>query len=318
MKLHFVPMVFVSLFLAANTAYAGLPFENGRYYYYTDVEGAYYFEFIDGMFSLYRPAGFPDASSPNKEALPGYPGLYAEHVRGAYSLHQSSGGAVDLSLGHHKFLLLYSHDMMVMLFDISIPQQFPIRLYLGFKSEYCGRSNGFRPPIFSPESREQIRVSSSLEGKTKTGISYEPPFSRMYLSNEWAFRSREDGTEEWIEMQNKYASKWLVMVNGFIYPQDMSYYDKNNRVRSIHIEDADSELALGEVVLEDTANPRFIRIPAEARSSTNLKLTINDVYRGSQYGDTAIGFIGLIVNPTPALEDALAILEINQIGAGTK
>lgn len=287
--------------LSGMRGIAAFPFEQCKYYYATDSEGAYSFEFKDGDFQMYRPKGFPDAPGPDKVEIPDSPGFYAEMIHGKYRL-QETGGMVLLVVGADRFLVLFKEDIVVMLVDASgIKRQQDF--FIGFRDKYCAKAVFMRPPLYSTESKTDVEVSSNLEGGTKSGISYQPPFGKYHLSNEWVVGKANGGIGEWMEISNSYGPAFLMINNGFIYPPDPNYFGKNNRIRRIRVDTADNGSYSKEFELLDTANPQFV--PVKSSRGSSIKLTILDIYKGTDFNDTALGFLAFVVNPTEALSTRL-------------
>ena len=78
-------------------------------------------------------------------------------------------------------------------------------------------------------------------------------------------------------------------MNGYVDFFRTDLYKKNNRVKKIQIESMDSEEKYNfDYILEDTPNFQEIQLP---RYTKKIKITILDVYKGTDYDDTCISGI---------------------------
>ncbi len=89
--------------------------------------------------------------------------------------------------------------------------------------------------------------------------------------------------------QSKNKCKSFVIMNGYVDFFRTDLYKKNNRVKKIRIESIDNEEKYNfEYTLEDTPNFQEIQLP---RYTKKIKLTILEVYKGTDYDDTCISGI---------------------------
>lgn len=89
--------------------------------------------------------------------------------------------------------------------------------------------------------------------------------------------------------QSKKKCKSFVIMNGYVDFFRTDLYKKNNRVKKIQIESMDSEEKYNfDYILEDTPNFQEIQLP---RYTKKIKITILDVYKGTDYDDTCISGI---------------------------
>jgi hypothetical protein len=267
------------LFLA-TTIFADFPFEGQRYYYYTDAEGDWFFEFSDGIFSLYESSKISSIEVP----LPGFEEeLSAFVITGSYSIEEING-FIYLDFAEHKYLILYNEDIYCVLYDLNSKNS-----YFG-KNRLYKRMRQYGPYFYTPEFEKSVRISDSLYGSTKDGISYRPPFMMFQLGAVWAYSLLENKIH-WISFEPSWMNSGIVIINGFVYPKNMDYYYFNARAKRIRVIYDDVRV---EIVLEDTPNPQLFYFDKKPNPESVVKIEVLEHYRGSKYNDGVISFITIL------------------------
>ena len=102
------------------------------------------------------------------------------------------------------------------------------------------------------------------------------------------------GIGQWLELDFTKAVLYFSILNGYVDPKRPYLYYQNGRVKKIKIESLDLEENFTiECSLSDEVSFQTIRIPEK---SSQVKITVLDVYPGSKYEDTAI--TGIFLLPT--------------------
>jgi hypothetical protein len=108
-------------------------------------------------------------------------------------------------------------------------------------------------------------------------------------------------------MSGQGIGQWIVVVfdqlrlvkaieinNG--YNRDRDIYQKNSRVKEMRVELSDREK--WSVILKDAGAPQPIPLPQDrARKAYWIKFTIESVYPGSKFDDTAISELHIVSEP---------------------
>jgi len=277
-------IVFIFLAFAVNI-YPQSNYENNRYYYWTDVPGEYFFEFNNGVFTLFDSiADFDDPDNTDSVPLPGYEGqIYAKKITGKYSKNKKNGFEY-IMLDNIEFLVLYSNDRYCVLYANNSEKE----CYYGLNEKYIN-STRKKPDLQTPEFAKFIKYGSSLSGGTRNGISYQPPFGKLWHRSVWAY----SGKSNWITLSCSINTNRIYFINGMVYPSDMNFFSYNNRVKTIKISYNNKQESF---ILNDTASPQIITLKEAIKNEQDIKIEIIDVYPGTRYDETVISFIGFIRN----------------------
>ena len=100
----------------------------------------------------------------------------------------------------------------------------------------------------------------------------------------WAVKG--NGVGQWISKEISYSTAEIVIVNGFVAPDRPDLFEKNSRVSKIEIE---SDTGKWTYDLADTPTPQVLKLPVKITGK--IKFTIQGIYSGSKYEDTAISAI---------------------------
>lgn len=164
---------------------------------------------------------------------------------------------------------------------------------------------------------KNISESSFLAENTKQGfIEYkaENIFEKLYyihddelychvkydsLTPPWVEGKAGYGIDEYLDIEFKWASDELQILNGFVDFTRMNLYEENSRVKTILIESEEPKFSK-EYELEDIVRYNVIQLP---QKTDKIRITIKDVYPGTKYQDTCLSSI-LITNPNvPSYEE---------------
>jgi hypothetical protein len=135
----------------------------------------------------------------------------------------------------------------------------------------------------------EIKTSSFLieNGREYNGNNLKQLFQRLA----WAEGKDGAGIEEYLEydFSNTYARSidTIVMSNGFFYPSNHNLYYQNNRVKRIRVEDIDGN-NIQEFEVHDTPNLQSFKLNG---FYSRIRITILDVYYGTDFDDTCINFL---------------------------
>lgn len=100
------------------------------------------------------------------------------------------------------------------------------------------------------------------------------------------------GIGEYLEIEFKYASDEMQILNGFVDFSRMHLYKDNSRVKRILIESEEPAFSK-EYELEDVVRYNVLTLPSK---TTKIRMTILDVYPGRKWQDTCISSI-LVTDP---------------------
>ena len=107
------------------------------------------------------------------------------------------------------------------------------------------------------------------------------------------------GIVEYLDIEIKWKSDEMQILNGFVDFTRMDLYEKNSRVKTVLIESENPKFAQ-EYELDDIVRYTVVKLPAK---TDKIRMTIKDVYKGSKYDDTCISSI-LVTNPNlPSYEE---------------
>ncbi|MBC6714030.1 hypothetical protein [Treponema sp. Marseille-Q3903] len=127
----------------------------------------------------------------------------------------------------------------------------------------------------------------------------------------WVEGVKGYGIGEYLDMEFKWKSDEMQILNGFVDFTRMDLYEKNSRVKTVLIESENPKFAQ-EYELDDIVRYTVIKLPAK---TDKIRMTIKDVYKGSKYDDTCISSI-LVTNPNlPSYEEMSARI-LNTIKEG--
>jgi hypothetical protein len=149
-----------------------------------------------------------------------------------------------------------------------------------------------------PAGTDQYCVSSVLPQDNVVNRFNYGPESLFDNANDtaWVEGVSGQGIGQWIVVE--FDQLRLVMsieiING--YNKDRDIYLKNSRVKEMRIEFSDREKY--SVVLKDTGAPQPISLPQnQARMVYWIKFTIESVYPGNKYDETAISELHIVSEP---------------------
>ncbi|MBC6714033.1 hypothetical protein [Treponema sp. Marseille-Q3903] len=108
----------------------------------------------------------------------------------------------------------------------------------------------------------------------------------------WVEGKDDYGIGEYLDIEFKWLSDELQILNGFVDFTRMDLYEKNSRVKTVLIE-SESPKFLEEYQLEDLVKYTVINLP---QKTDKIRMTIKDVYPGTKYRDTCLSSI-LVTNP---------------------
>ena len=119
------------------------------------------------------------------------------------------------------------------------------------------------------------------------------------ISPPWVEGVKGYGVGEYLDIDFKYASDEIQILNGFVDFSRKRLYRDNSRVKKILIESEDPKFAK-EYELEDVVRYTSIQLPEKTEK---IRITIKDVYKGDKYDDTCISSI-IVTDPNaPSFED---------------
>jgi hypothetical protein len=150
----------------------------------------------------------------------------------------------------------------------------------------------------TPAGTDKYCVSSVLQqDEVVNKFNYGPDSLFDNLENTaWVEGVDGQGIGEWItiEFDQPRLIKAIEIKNG--YNKDPYLYLKNSRVKEITVEFSGSVKT--SAVLEDTGSTQLIRLPNDLPiRAYGLKLTIESVYPGTKFADTAISELHVVSEP---------------------
>jgi len=154
----------------------------------------------------------------------------------------------------------------------------------------------------------------NIKGKVYQFLSDEP--STLYYDNltpPWVEGVEGYGIGEYLDIEFKYASDEIQVLNGFVDFRRMHLYKDNSRVKRVRIESENPRFS-GEYELEDVVRYNLIRLPMK---TGKIRMTILDVYPGRKWKDTAISSI-LVTDPNQVpyeeqKEKLIALMKANGV-----
>ena len=179
-----------------------------------------------------------------------------------------------------------------------------------------GSEEGWRQVVFYDAGIKNIKASSYLSENTKKGIiEYLPQnlLERLYymtgpdydkvtydsLTPPWVEGKDDYGIGEYLDIEFKWPSDEMQILNGFVDFTRMDLYEKNSRVKTVLIESENPKFSK-EYQLEDIVRYTLITLPEKTQK---IRMTIKDVYPGTKYKDTCLSSI-LVTNPNvPSYEE---------------
>ena len=170
-----------------------------------------------------------------------------------------------------------------------------------------------------------IKASSSLIEKISGGnvkydvgnilnriaiLNLEDPNDFEYLNFKrcWAEGVPGSGVGEWLEMDFKWPSNEITILNGYIDFFRMNLYKDNGRLKRIKIESTSPVFSI-EYEFEDVVKFHDIKLPA---TTTNVRITILEVYAGRKYSDTCVSMISIPAQRWRSYEVEKAEVEIGR------
>lgn len=119
------------------------------------------------------------------------------------------------------------------------------------------------------------------------------------VSPPWVEGVKGYGIGEYLDIDFKYASDEIQILNGFVDFSRKHLYRANSRVKKILVESEDPKFAK-EYELEDVVRYTPVRLPEKTKK---IRITIKDVYKGDKYDDTCISSI-IVTDPNvPSFEE---------------
>lgn len=179
-----------------------------------------------------------------------------------------------------------------------------------------GSEEGWGQVIIYDAGIKNIKASSYLSENTKKGlVNYEPRnlLERLYymtgpdydkvtydtVTPPWVEGKEDYGIGEYLDIEFKWPSDELQILNGFVDFTRMDLYEKNSRVKTVLIESENPKFSK-EYQLEDLVKYTVINLP---QKTDKIRITIKDVYPGTKYKDTCLSSI-LVTNPNvPSYEE---------------
>ena len=163
---------------------------------------------------------------------------------------------------------------------------------------------------------KEISASSVLIENTRIGKTIYAPdnlLTRLYyrcsdepyyidydsLTPPWVEGKDDYGIGEYLDMEFKWPSDEMQILNGFVDFNRMDLYEKNSRVKTVLIESENPKFSK-EYQLDDLVRYTLISLPQKTQK---IRMTIKDVYPGTKYKDTCLSSI-LVTNPNvPSYEE---------------
>ena len=191
-----------------------------------------------------------------------------------------------------------------------------------------GSEEGWGQVIFYDAGIKNIKASSYLSENSKNGfIEYVPQnlLERLYymtgddydrvtydtVTPPWVEGKEDYGIGEYLDIEFKWPSDELQILNGFVDFTRMDLYEKNSRVKTVLIESENPKFSK-EYKLEDFAKYSLINLP---QKTDKIRMTIKDVYPGTKYKDTCLSSI-LVTNPNVPSYEEMSTKILNAIEAG--
>ncbi|MGI5097355.1 hypothetical protein IZU27_07835 [Treponema socranskii] len=119
------------------------------------------------------------------------------------------------------------------------------------------------------------------------------------VSPPWVEGVKGYGIGEYLDIDFKYASDEIQILNGFVDFSRKHLYRANSRVKKILVESDDPKFAK-EYELEDVVRYTPVRLPEKTKK---IRITIKDVYKGDKYDDTCISSITVTDPNVPSFEE---------------
>ena len=143
-------------------------------------------------------------------------------------------------------------------------------------------------------------VPDNLLSKIYYEYADEPYYIRYdSLTPPWVEGKEDYGIGEYLDIEFKWPSDELQILNGFVDFTRMDLYEKNSRVKTVLIESENPKFSK-EYEIEDLVRYTLITLP---QKTDKIRMTIKDVYPGSKYKDTCLSSI-LVTNPNvPSYEE---------------
>jgi len=170
-------------------------------------------------------------------------------------------------------------------------------------------TEGWARVLFFDSGIKRITASSFLTEKTKNGlIDYIPEnlLERLYymtgpdrdilsfdtITPPWVEGKDDYGINEYLDIEFKWKSDEIQILNGFVDFTRIDLYEKNSRVKTILIESKNPDF-IKEYNLEDIVKYNVIKLPEK---TDKIRIIIKDIYPGTKYKDTSLSSI-IVTNP---------------------
>lgn len=123
----------------------------------------------------------------------------------------------------------------------------------------------------------------------KVGVSLYPGSGFDYDNYRrcWAEGVEGSGLNEYLNIEFKWGTDYIEVLNGYIDFFDKEKYIQNNRLKTIKVESFNPAFEL-EYSFEDFVAFHMVKFPMKTKQ---VKITINSVYKGIKYDDTCISAI---------------------------
>lgn len=140
------------------------------------------------------------------------------------------------------------------------------------------------PTVNATEVRDYLfTASSTLVDDTNIGFNYEPAMvSDMDFSTAWCRASGDTEPSIVFDFSRSVKAEKFGIVPGF--GRDEKIYFQNNRLKKVTLFFDDKNPM--EVELKDDYGMQFVAL--DGKEFSNIKLVVNDVYKGSKYDDTCV------------------------------
>jgi hypothetical protein len=210
----------------------------------------------------------------------------------------------------------YSYNIVNGIYHITIPSNPKIELFLLFNDEF-GYFSITSPDNYKYDSDLLLRITEKIKPSLPRGggepyiVSYIGEIrassfltenrreyralnlNKLFTSLPWVEGKAGAGIGEYIEYDFSKTYTYLktvdtfIMSNGYFSPSNPNLYYQNNRVKRIKIEDLNGSYKQEFEVL-DTPNLQIFKLN---KSYSKLRITILDVYNGTDYNDTCINYL---------------------------
>jgi F5/8 type C domain len=151
----------------------------------------------------------------------------------------------------------------------------------------------------APAGKDTYCVSSVLRQDAVNSYNYGPEsLFDGKDSTAWVEGVDGQGIGEWIvvEFDTPRLVRGIEIANG--YNKDRDLFFKNSRVKELKVEFSDRQRKT--VALQDTGVPQRVALPREQPVKASwVKFTIESVYPGTKFDDTAVSELHIASEPLP-------------------